>query len=123
MCDLVDLKVTSLRRVRIGRIKLGKLPLGQWRLAYPRFSSSTPKVRWSSGILRKGCLLHFLVRIIILYLISFIAGLLVLALDYFFDFSSRHFVELASRGNNLQGSRIGHDHSRFTELDLVDAKA
>ena len=32
MCELVDLDVTSLRRVRIGQIKLGKLPIGQWRL-------------------------------------------------------------------------------------------
>lgn len=32
MCELVDLEVTSLRRVRIGRLKLGALPLGQWRL-------------------------------------------------------------------------------------------
>jgi 23S rRNA pseudouridine2604 synthase len=31
MCELVDLKVTGLKRVRIGRIKLGGLPLGQWR--------------------------------------------------------------------------------------------
>ncbi len=32
MCELVDLEVTSLRRVRVGRIKLGDLPVGQWRL-------------------------------------------------------------------------------------------
>lgn len=32
MCQLVDLKVTSLKRVRIGRLKLGHLPLGSWRL-------------------------------------------------------------------------------------------
>ena len=31
MCDLVGLKVTGLRRVRIGRIMLGNLPSGQWR--------------------------------------------------------------------------------------------
>ena len=32
MCDQVDLKVTSLKRIRIGNLKLGKLPPGQWRL-------------------------------------------------------------------------------------------
>jgi len=32
MCELVDLKVTSLRRIRIGKIKLGKLAKGKWRL-------------------------------------------------------------------------------------------
>ena len=31
MCDAVHLKVTGLKRVRIGRVKLGKLPEGQWR--------------------------------------------------------------------------------------------
>ncbi len=31
MCELVGLKVTALKRIRIGRIKLGDLPLGQWR--------------------------------------------------------------------------------------------
>jgi 23S rRNA pseudouridine2604 synthase len=31
MCDLVDLKVTGLKRVRTGKIVLGKLPEGQWR--------------------------------------------------------------------------------------------
>jgi 23S rRNA pseudouridine2604 synthase len=31
MCELVGLKVTGLRRIRIGRVKLGDLPLGQWR--------------------------------------------------------------------------------------------
>ncbi len=31
MCDLVGLKVTGLRRIRIGRIALGNLPSGQWR--------------------------------------------------------------------------------------------
>ena len=31
MCDLVGLKVTGLKRVRIGKIKLGDLPVGQWR--------------------------------------------------------------------------------------------
>jgi len=31
MCDLVDLKVTGLKRVRIGKVVLGKIPEGQWR--------------------------------------------------------------------------------------------
>jgi 23S rRNA pseudouridine2604 synthase len=31
MCEEVGLKVTSLKRVRIGKIKLGNLPEGQWR--------------------------------------------------------------------------------------------
>lgn len=31
MCELVGLRVTALRRIRIGRVKLGALPLGQWR--------------------------------------------------------------------------------------------
>jgi 23S rRNA pseudouridine2604 synthase len=31
MCDLVGLRVTGLRRIRIGRILLGNLPSGQWR--------------------------------------------------------------------------------------------
>ena len=31
MCELVGLKVTGLRRIRIGRVKLGELPQGQWR--------------------------------------------------------------------------------------------
>jgi 23S rRNA pseudouridine2604 synthase len=31
MCDQVGLKVTGLKRVRIGRIALGKIPEGQWR--------------------------------------------------------------------------------------------
>ena len=31
MCELVGLRVTALKRVRIGRVKLGQLPLGQWR--------------------------------------------------------------------------------------------
>lgn len=35
MCELVGLKVTGLKRVRIGSVALGKLPLGQWR--YLRF--------------------------------------------------------------------------------------
>jgi len=31
MCEAVGLKVTGLKRVRIGRVALGDLPLGQWR--------------------------------------------------------------------------------------------
>jgi len=31
MCELVGLRVSGLKRVRIGRVKLGDLPLGQWR--------------------------------------------------------------------------------------------
>lgn len=31
MCELVGLKVTGLKRIRIGRIMLGNLPSGQWR--------------------------------------------------------------------------------------------
>ncbi|MCW5663038.1 MAG: rRNA pseudouridine synthase [Piscinibacter sp.] len=31
MCEAVGLKVTGLKRVRIGRVMLGKLPPGQWR--------------------------------------------------------------------------------------------
>lgn len=31
MCELVGLKVTGLKRVRIGSVRLGALPIGQWR--------------------------------------------------------------------------------------------
>ncbi|MBV8467347.1 MAG: pseudouridine synthase, partial [Burkholderiales bacterium] len=31
MCELVGLKVTGLKRIRIGRIPLSDLPMGQWR--------------------------------------------------------------------------------------------
>ena len=31
MCELVNLKVTGLKRVRIGKVTLGDLPTGQWR--------------------------------------------------------------------------------------------
>mgnify|MGYP001765217736 FL=1 len=31
MCELVNLKITGLKRVRIGKVKLGNLPEGQWR--------------------------------------------------------------------------------------------
>jgi 23S rRNA pseudouridine2604 synthase len=35
MCDLVGLKVTGLKRVRIGEIRLGNLPEGKWRFLLP----------------------------------------------------------------------------------------
>jgi len=31
MCELVGLKVSGLKRVRIGKVRLGDLPVGQWR--------------------------------------------------------------------------------------------
>ncbi len=31
MCEMVGLKVTALKRVRIGKVRLGDLPVGQWR--------------------------------------------------------------------------------------------
>lgn len=31
MCELVGLRVTGLKRVRIGKVRLGDLPLGEWR--------------------------------------------------------------------------------------------
>lgn len=31
MCELVDLHVTGLKRLRIGRVHLGRLPAGKWR--------------------------------------------------------------------------------------------
>jgi 23S rRNA pseudouridine2604 synthase len=31
MCELVGLKVSGLKRIRIGRVKLGDLPVGKWR--------------------------------------------------------------------------------------------
>ncbi|MFN7086606.1 MAG: pseudouridine synthase [Burkholderiales bacterium] len=31
MCELVGLKVTGLKRIRIGKVKLGDLPVGNWR--------------------------------------------------------------------------------------------
>lgn len=31
MCELVGLRVTGLKRVRIGNVRLGDLPIGQWR--------------------------------------------------------------------------------------------
>jgi 23S rRNA pseudouridine2604 synthase len=35
MCEIVGLRVTGLKRIRIGRIMLGDLPPGQWRLLRP----------------------------------------------------------------------------------------
>lgn len=35
MCELVGLKVTALKRIRMGRITLGNLPLGKWRALAP----------------------------------------------------------------------------------------
>lgn len=35
MCELVGLKVTGLKRVRIGSVMLGKLPEGKWRYLRP----------------------------------------------------------------------------------------
>lgn len=35
MCELVGLKVSGLKRVRIGQVKLGQLPAGQWRVLGP----------------------------------------------------------------------------------------
>ena len=35
MCELVGLRVTGLKRVRIGRLRLGDLPVGQWRYLGP----------------------------------------------------------------------------------------
>jgi len=35
MCDMVDLEVVDLIRVRIGPLKLDNLPEGKWRLLTP----------------------------------------------------------------------------------------
>ncbi len=35
MCELVGLRVTGLKRVRVGRLMLGKLPEGRWRFLDP----------------------------------------------------------------------------------------
>jgi 23S rRNA pseudouridine2604 synthase len=35
MCEAVGLKVTGLKRVRIGGVTLGHLPVGQWRYLAP----------------------------------------------------------------------------------------
>jgi 23S rRNA pseudouridine2604 synthase len=34
MCELVDVRVVSLKRIRIGNLELGPLPQGQWRLLH-----------------------------------------------------------------------------------------
>lgn len=36
MCEMVGLKVTGLKRVRIGQLRLGDLPEGQWRYLSPQ---------------------------------------------------------------------------------------
>jgi len=43
MCELVGLRVTGLKRVRIGSVLLGSLPVGQWRYLRPdeHFGSPT----------------------------------------------------------------------------------
>ncbi len=38
MCELVGLKITGLKRVRIGKIMLGNLPEGKWRFLTPEES-------------------------------------------------------------------------------------
>ena len=40
MCELVQLKVTSLKRIRVGQVKLGDLPEGRWRYLTPEESFS-----------------------------------------------------------------------------------
>lgn len=35
MCELVDLEITRLQRVRIGKVRLGNLPPGKWRTLNP----------------------------------------------------------------------------------------
>lgn len=40
MCELVDLAVTDLQRVRIGALRLGSLPLGKWRALTPQERAS-----------------------------------------------------------------------------------
>jgi 23S rRNA pseudouridine2604 synthase len=35
MCEAVGLRVTGLKRVRIGQVRLGDLPVGQWRYLGP----------------------------------------------------------------------------------------
>jgi len=36
MCELVNLKVVSMKRLRIGRVPLARLPVGQWRYLHER---------------------------------------------------------------------------------------
>ena len=55
MCEAVDLRVTGLKRVRVGELRLGKLAEGQWRFVLPeefRHRSSNqkePKHKTRSG--------------------------------------------------------------------------
>jgi 23S rRNA pseudouridine2604 synthase len=35
MCDMCELRVTDLYRVRIGALRIGNLPEGQWRFITP----------------------------------------------------------------------------------------
>jgi 23S rRNA pseudouridine2604 synthase len=42
MCELVGLKVTGLKRVRIGSVLLASLPVGQWRYLRPDEHFGTP---------------------------------------------------------------------------------
>jgi len=35
MCDLVGLRVTGLKRIRVGRVRLADLPEGKWRYLKP----------------------------------------------------------------------------------------
>jgi 23S rRNA pseudouridine2604 synthase len=35
MCEIVDLQVEALKRIRIGRVKIGDLPYGKWRYLGP----------------------------------------------------------------------------------------
>lgn len=35
MCEMVDLQIAGLKRVRVGKLRLGALPEGQWRLFEP----------------------------------------------------------------------------------------
>ncbi len=35
MCEMVELEVVGLKRIRMGRIALGTLPQGQWRYLVP----------------------------------------------------------------------------------------
>jgi 16S rRNA U516 pseudouridylate synthase RsuA-like enzyme len=35
MCELLGLRISDLKRVRIGAVRLGDPPLGQWRFLHP----------------------------------------------------------------------------------------
>jgi len=46
MCEAVDLKVTGLKRVRVGELRLGKLAEGEWRFVLPEeFRHRSPNTR------------------------------------------------------------------------------